>query len=214
MKKLFISILLCVSFHVSAQSSEPFSTWNFETTVSSVDVNILNGSITLIGNTVSETTVEMFILDYSPQNSEHKWSYEEIKQEFEKTYTIDVKIEDEKLLVTVKPKTDRCQLSISFKIITPKSINSNLRTLNGSISISNLSGSQHFITTNGSLNIDHVSGEINGRTTNNSINAKKSRGKITLQTTNGNITAENLKGVIALSTTNGKVREHNVKRKK
>jgi len=202
MKKLFVSILLCVSFHVSAQKSEPVSTWNFGTNVSSVDVDVLNGSITLISNTASKATVEMFV---SYNSSKRKWSDEEIKQELEETYTIEVKVEGEKLLVTAKPKVNACRLNVSFKITAPESINSHLKTLNGSISISNLSGSQDIQTVNGSLNIDNVLGEINGKTVNGSINAKKSKGKITLSTVNGNIKAQNLKGVVSTSTVNGKV---------
>ena len=209
-----VSILFSACFHVSEQKGEPISTWNFGTNVASsieeVDANTVNGSITVTGNTGSEATVEMFV----SRNifNFRRWSDEEIKQELEKSFTIDVKVEGERLLAVARPKTNRQKFNISFKITVPKQVNSSLRITNGSISIDNLSGSQNLRITNGSLKIENVSGDITGTTTNGSIEATNSNGKITLKTTNGNINISDVSGVISTKTTNGKVKEHNVNR--
>ena len=141
-------------------------------------------------------------------------SDDEIKQELEKTYTIDIKVEGEKLIVVSRPKTNRRKyaLNISFNITVPQQISSDLRSTNGSISVNNLSGSHNFQTTNGSLKVDNVSGDITGRTTNGSISATNSNGKITVTTTNGNINLRDVSGVISTRATNGRVLEHNTKR--
>ena len=209
--KIAVSVLFIACFHASAQRNESVSTWNFGS-IKAVDANAVNGDITLSSNSGSETTIEIFVSGNSPQIRSRKWSDEEIKQELEKSFTIDVKVEGEKLLVTAKPKTDRSQFSISFKITAPKSINSSIRTINGSISLNNLSGTQNFQTINGSLKVNNVSGEITGRTENGSINAKNANGKITLTTVNGNINIRNINGIISTSTVNGRMRERNVNR--
>jgi hypothetical protein len=96
MKKLFASILLCTCFHVSAQRSEPFSTWSFGTDVASsikeVNVNTVNGDITVIGAAVSGVTVEMFISGNSPEIRRRNRSDEEIRQELEKSYRSDLNL--------------------------------------------------------------------------------------------------------------------------
>jgi len=211
MKKLFLSFLFstCVCLYVSAQRSEPFSIWNYEARVASsikvVDANMVNGSITVVGNTDSKATVEMFISGNSPDIRRRQWSDEEIKQELDRSYTIDVKVEEGKLLVVAKSKTNRPQFGLTFKITVPKQVNSNLKSTNGSISISNLSGTQGLQTTNGSLKVENITGTVIGKTTNGSITASSSDGKISLTTTNGNINVRNLSGDITTKTSNGKV---------
>jgi len=212
MKKLFVCILcsLCVSLHVSAQRNEPVSTWNFEARVASsikvVDAEMANSNITVIGDTDSKATVELFISGNSPDIRSRQWSDEEIRQELERSFTIVVKAEGGKLLVEAKQKNSRPQFGLTFKITVPKHVDSNLQTTNGNIDISNLSGSQDFNTTNGNLRIEHISGTIMGRTRNGNITAKSSEGKISLTTTNGNINISNLSGDISTKTTNGTVR--------
>ena len=206
----FMSILFSACFHVGEQKGEPISTWNFETNVASsieeVDANTVNGNITVTGNITSEAAVEMFVSGNGLNFRRQRWSDEEIQQELEKSFTIDVKVEGGKLLVIAKPIVDRSKFSISFKIAVPKSINSNLRTVNGAISINNLSGSQKLSTVNGSLNIEDISGSISGSTVNGRIKAKNSEGKISLTTVNGGVNTENLKGDISTSTVIGRVR--------
>ena len=204
-------------FHASAQTSEPVSTWNFGAQVVSflkeVDANTVNGNITVTDNTGSEATVEMYISVNNNGIRRRRWSDEEIKQELEKSFTIDVKVEGEKLFVVARPKTNGRQiLNISFKITTPKSINSSLRSVNGGISIKSLSGSHDIRTVNGSLNVDNISDTIYGSTVNGGISATNSNGKITLTTVNGSINISDVSGVISTSTVNGRVTERNVRR--
>ena len=196
MKNLIASILLGACLHVSAQRTEPVSTWNFGDNVASsikeVDANVVNGSITLSGSNATIATVEMFISGNSPDIRSRQWTDGEIEQELERSFAIDVKIEGEKLLVVATTKASRPLFSASFKITVPKHVNGNL------------------LTKNGSLNVEHVSANISGRTTNGSISAKNSNGNIILTTTNGSVNISNLEGVISAITTNGLVTAHTV----
>ena len=212
MKKVFVSILfsLCLSLHVHAQRSEPISIWNFDARVTSsikmVHVNMVSEDITITGQTDEKATVELSVSGNSPDIRRRRWSDGEIKQELERSFTIIVKVEEGKLFVEAKQKASRPLFGLTFKITVPKQVNSDLRTTNGDINISNLSGSHDFITTNGDVKVEHISGSVTGRTTNGDITAKNSDGKISLTTTNGDINISNLSGDISTKTTNGRVR--------
>ena len=221
MKKLFLSILISACLHVSAQSSEPFSTWNFganaASSIKEVEVNTVNGNITVTGSNGPETTVEMYVSDNNRgirRQKREAMSNEEIKQELERNFTIEVKVDGEQLLVVARPNSNSGpqRLSISFKITTPQPINSSLRAVNGGISINNLLGSHNIQTVNGSLKADSISGNVFGSTTNGSINVTNSKGKITLTTVNGSVNISDVTGVISTSTVNGRVKETNVTR--
>ena len=216
MKKLFFisvsALLSAVLFTapVSAQRNEPFTTHNFGALVMSsinvVETSMINGSITLSGIDGSEAIVEMYVSGNNP--SSRQWSDEQIRQELEASYTIEVKLEGEKLLIEARPKGNNREqrLNVSFVVKAPKRVTGNLQTTNGSIAVSNLSGAQNIRSTNGSLNIEDVSGKISGRTTNGSINLSNSSNETEITSTNGNISAKDCKGKITMRTTNGGVR--------
>ena len=216
MKRIFV-LFIIVSLNaspfvvnVNAQRNEAFATYTFSdllmSSVNLVEANTLNSSLTVTGDAVSEAVVEMYVSGNSPAIRRRQASNEEIKQYLEKNYTIEVRVADEKLLVVAKPKTNGSEsYSVSFKITVPRQMNSILKTTNGSVQISNLSGSQTFQTVNGSLKVDNVSGKISGSTVNGSVTVTNSNDDINLSTVNGSITAKDCDGKINLSTVNGKI---------
>ena len=215
MKKLIVLFIIgslnasLFMANVNAQSDEAFTTYTFSdfliSSVNVVEANTLNSSLTVVGDAVSEAVVEMYVSGNSPAIRRRQWSNEEIKKYLEKNYAIEVKVESEKLFVEAIPKTNNNDFSVSFKITVPRQMNSNLKTTNGSLLISNLSGSQSFQAVNGSLKAENVSGKIFGSTTNGSITVTNSNNDINLSTVNGSITAKDCDGKINLSTVNGRI---------
>jgi len=214
MKKLFtlfISVFLSASlFTAYAQKQEktPFMTRSFpSSSIREVEATTAGGSLTLTGDAGSETVVEVYI-------SHSNWSAKKINQIFE-SYTIDVKVTDGKLHVAAKPKKNiitwgQKGLNISFKIIVPKQVNSNLQNSGGSIRLSNLAGSQNFKTSGGSLTVENVAGIINGATSGGSISVTGSKDDINLKTSGGSITAKDCSGSINLATSGGSIRINNI----
>jgi len=213
MKKLFVLFIIGSLFmtDVNAQRNEAFTTYTFSDFVTSsvnmVEANTLNSSLTVTGDDVSGAVVEMYVSRSGIRIRSRNWSDEEIKQYLQENYTIEVRVEGEKLLVAAEPKTNRAEhYNVSFKITVPRQMNTNLKTTNGSVQISNLAGSQKFSTVNGSLKVDNVSGKISGNTVNGSVTVTNSDDDITLSTVNGTITASDCDGKINLSTVNGRIR--------
>jgi len=200
---------------MSAQSNEPFSSYTFSalamSSINAVEASTLNGSLTVSGNANTEIVVEMYVSRNRTGFLRRARTEKEIKQHLVENYTIEVKLVDEKLLVAAKQNDNKSsQISISFKIIVPRQMNSNLETTNGSVQISNLTGSHKFATVNGSLKVENVSGKIYGSTTNGSITVTNSNDDINLSTVNGSITEIGCSGKINLTTVNGKVNGQSV----
>ena len=240
MKKLivlFFSVLINANISLNAQSGEPFMKYSFAplltSTIKDVEATTTNGSITVTGVDATEAVVEMYVSRNNefPRNRRRNNSAgDDIKDILEEDYTIDIKVEDGKLIAFARPKNNIGQqrLSISFKISVPKQVNSNLNTSNARVEISNLSGSHSFRTSNGRVEIENVSGVISGstsngrvsvtnssevidiRTSNGSITVKDCNGNIVLRTSNGTMTLTNLSGNISATTSNGGITANNI----
>jgi len=220
MKRLFVFFISASLFTscIYAQRNELFTTtYTFSafamSSVRMIEANTLNGSLTVTGNAGSEAVVEMYVSGNSLRSRRLTKSNVDIKQYLEENYTVEVKVSGEKLLVVAKPKTENIMnFSISFNITVPRQMNTNLEITNGSVQISNLSGSQKFQTVNGSLTVENVSGKIFGRTTNGNVTVTNSNDDIDIRTVNGSIISEDCNGKIILKTVNGKVNGQRVSR--
>ena len=205
---LFIAIFVCAN--AVGQRNEPIMIHSFPVeSIQMVEVRASGGNITVTGNADSEVTVEVFATNPILSSSR-------IKELFEENHTIDIKEENGKLTVVARvrrlnPTTwdrigNRNRLSISFRINIPNDANSDLRTNNGNISISNLSGKSQVIqTSNGALSVTNISGNLVGRTSNGNISLNNSQGNINLTTSNSGISAQNSSGTITLRTSNGRI---------
>jgi len=212
MKKLFvvcISVFLNATLFANNLQKDPFITRTFPAaSIKSVEVTTSGGSITVAGDATKDAIVEVYV-------SRDKWSNEKIKETLEENYTLDIKVESGKLLVSAKSKKNISNwnldgLNISFKIIVPKQVSSNLQTSGGSIHISKLTGAQDIKTSGGSLTIEDVSGNIKGKTSGGSINVSNANDNIELSTSGGSITAKDCNGKVSLKTSGGSLHLNNL----
>jgi len=210
MKKLFvlsISVLLSANLF-TIRANDPYLTRSFPAaSIKAVEAATSNGNITVTGDASSEAVVEVFATN-------RNLSAEKIKQIVDENYSIDIKVEGGKLYAEAKQKIkianwNQQGVNISFKISVPNRVNSNMSTSNGSIQISNLSGSQDLRTSNGSVKIENVSGKISGTTSNGSITVANSNDDVDLRTSNGSITVKDCNGKFIMKTSNGRVNVSN-----
>ncbi|HJS56191.1 MAG TPA: hypothetical protein VJ765_16685 [Chitinophagaceae bacterium] len=209
MKKSFLlTLLIAVCFSVIAQNKsgkEPYMTNSLSgESVKSTEVQTSGGSISVTGvNSAAETKVEVYI---SSNNGKNEISKEEITKRLEQ-YDLSVLVSNNKLTAIAKPKERNMDwkrgLSISFRVFVLKNVSTDLSTSGGSISLSNLTGSQKFTTSGGSLHIDNVGGNVDGRTSGGSIDLENSRDDIELTTSGGSIRANNCNGKLRLTTSGG-----------
>lgn len=81
----------------------------------------------------------------------------------------------------------------------------NVRTTNGSITVSGVGGSLTANTTNGAVDISDVGGDATVETTNGVVTVHTVGGKLEVDTTNGAVKAEQVQGDADIETLNGKI---------
>jgi hypothetical protein len=211
MKKILILLLpVLVLFGAQAQDREPFINKSFANeSINDVYARTSGGSISVQGGG-GPARVEVFIQG----NNGRKLSESEIKERILEDYKLVIKVEDNELRVTAEPKDKffnwKNALNISFKLYVPAEVSTDLGTSGGSISMTNLSGTQNFSTSGGSLRLDRLSGRIKGRTSGGSIEVSNTKDNIDLGTSGGSINAENCSGIMSLSTSGGSIKLDNL----
>jgi hypothetical protein len=209
---LFVSVLLGANLLIvraNDRERDPYMTRSFPaSSVKSIEAATSGGSLTVSGNAGSEAIVEVYV-------SRGGWSDEKIKQALDENYTLDIKVEGGKLYAVAKQKKsitnwNQQGVSISFKIIVPRQVDSNLHTSGGGIRINDISGSQDFKTSGGSLSVENASGTIVGKTSGGSITVTNSKDNIDLKTSGGSITAKDCSGKINLKTSGGSLKMSNL----
>jgi DUF4097 and DUF4098 domain-containing protein YvlB len=211
MKIFFFHLMLTgLTLSTNAQTNRselPYMSKSFANeAINDVEVKTSGGSISVAGVNTSEARVEVYI---NPNKSSDDLSKEDIKRRLDEKYDLNVSFSNNKITAIAKPKERNMNwkkaLNISFKVFVPKNITSDLTTSGGSISLTNLSGSQDFKTSGGSLHVDNVSGKVDGRTSGGSIHVANSKDDISLATSGGSIHAENCNGNLRLATSGGSI---------
>jgi DUF4097 and DUF4098 domain-containing protein YvlB len=194
---------------VSAQSSDDkaYVTKTFtNSSLNALTVETSGGSINVEGGKGNGFQVEMFV---RANNWKNQLSKEEIEDRLE-DYDILIGTDGNKVIATAKRKSgtkwdNNKGISISFKVMSPRNISTNLKTSGGSIKIASLTGEQNFVTSGGSLKVDDLEGSITGRTSGGSIDVANCRKNVNLSTSGGSIRASNMFGIIELKTSGGSI---------
>ncbi len=174
--------------------------------INDVRAETSGGSIAVSGVNPSEAKIEVYVQG----NNNRNLSKEEISQRIREDYNLDISVSGNKLTAIARPKSRmfnwRNALNISFRILVPQNVSTDLSTSGGSIYLTNLSGTEDFSTSGGSLHVDQVSGKITGTTSGGSIHVSESKDDINLSTSGGSIDAFNCSGKIKLSTSGGSLK--------
>ncbi|HTQ65366.1 MAG TPA: hypothetical protein VMI12_11235 [Puia sp.] len=210
-KHLIISLLTIIAFAVKAQKI-PYMTKSLTNeSVKEVEAKTQGGSISVTGVT-ADARVEVYI---SGNGRLSDLSKEEIQSRLNEYYELSVTVSGGKVSAIAKTKERNMDwkraLNISFKIFVPQAVSTDLATSGGSISLSNLSGTQDFRTSGGSLTVEKVTGKIMGETSGGSIDVSDSKDDIDLRTSGGSIDASHCTGKIKLNTSGGSLTLHDLK---
>ncbi len=228
---LFIAIFCC-SIATKAQSDkQPFLTKTLSgLAINTAKVVASGGSISATGVDESQARLEVFVTS----NNNEELSKDELQQRLDKYYTLDISTNNNQLVASVKQKNInnidwKKSVNVSFKVYLPINVTTDLETSGGSISLSNLNGTQTFRTSGGSISVDNVKGKMKGKgsdgsisiqnssndidllTSGGSISAKECTGNIQLRTSGGSLELDNLDGTIDAETSGGSIDADNIK---
>lgn len=208
MKKLFALCLLTIISLISYAQKEPFLVKTFNASdIENLDVRTSGGGIEVTGVSGSRTVVEVFI------KGNGSLSDSEIEDRL-RDYTLEVRKEGGKLICFAKSNVKnnwKKSLSITFKIKSPKNVDTELLTSGGSVHLTNLHGDLNFRTSGGGLHLEKLSGNIDGRTSGGGIQANDIQDQIELSTSGGGIKVTNAEGNINLGTSGGGIKLANLR---
>ncbi|WP_439695630.1 DUF4097 domain-containing protein [Mucilaginibacter sp. AW1-7] len=218
MKAYILSALLaCQTMAAIAQDNDgktPYMTKSLASdAINSVVVNTSAGGIEVSGRAGQAPRVEVYIRG----NNGRDLSKEEIKKRLDEDYDLSVTVTGHEVRAIAKNKHEnqsfnwKKSISISFKILVPQQVATNLKTSGGGIRLDNLKGNETFTTSGGGLEVDRLYGTIKGTTSGGGIRVTNSGDNINLQTSGGGIEAKNLTGKISLETSGGGLRLENLK---
>lgn len=204
MKRILIALtLLITGYSLFAQELARKETFALSA-IRDLTVSTTGGYIQVSGANQGEASVELWI----QKNGNRFGGKGDLKKILNEHFDIVIALQGGKLTAEAKPKkgkTGNNPLSVSFVVIVPQKVNSNLQTSGGSIKLSNLDGKSTFQTAGGSLNIDRLSGTIHGRTSGGSITGNHLNGTTELKTSGGSITIKDSKGQLEARTSGGSI---------
>jgi len=212
MKKLSLVLFICASSYiVSGQKSDetPYMTRSFaNAAIKNIESETSGGNITITSVPAAEARVDVFVWPSNRRNNE-SISKEEIEKRLQ-DYDLTVSATGGTLTVKAKSKKQirdwNKALSISFRIYSPREVNTKLSTSGGNVTLNDLAGTQRFTTSGGNLNLEKLKGKIVGVTSGGNVKINNSDNDIDLTTSGGNITAENCTGKMKLLTSGGTLR--------
>jgi hypothetical protein len=206
MKTTLILLLAAFSFSGTfAQNKTPYQVTNLTSNIQYAEVSTSGGSIEVLHENGAQQRIEVFVKG----NNDKELSKDVIEQRLKNDYELSIEIAGGKLVAKAKriaKNNDwKNSLSISFKVFVPATIETQLATSGGSITLSGIEGKQKFATSGGSLNITKVKGEMDGATSGGSISVEQSNGKMDLATSGGSIVAKQSTGNLHIATSGGSI---------
>ena len=138
------------------------------------------------------------------------------RKELEKEVIVDVDHNMSHLEIRVEPRDKwtsgwRNQPNVHFKVYVPGRTSCDLKTSDGNVALSGLSGSQRIRTSDGNINLSGISGDVIGHTSDGNIQAERIKGSVEVKTSDGDVVLDNLDGRVQSSTSDGNIRISKVK---
>ncbi len=204
---VFILAASCLTLRAQNPTDYLYTTKSFkDASPKKITVGTSHGNISVSVVPASETRVEVYVRS---SKWDQQLSKQEIQKKLDEYYSLEISLSGDVLNATARQKIDRLLnesgLSISFKIYTPKTASSILKTSHGNIDLSGLEGSQDAETSHGDLTISKITGKLVGETSHGNVSVTDCKNDIDVSTSHGDITGRNCEGTIKLITSHGNI---------
>ncbi|MDZ7805887.1 MAG: DUF4097 family beta strand repeat-containing protein [Gracilimonas sp.] len=196
-------LLLAVQTGLAQSTSDVYRTEEFNVTGNvSLEVLTAGGSIKAIGSNDDKVRVEMYVRKRN--------RYIEPGEADLSKYDIEITQSGNNINASAKRSgnnwNNRDSYSISFVVYTPNETRTRLRTSGGSVSASNLTGTQELRTSGGSVSTEGINGDMVLRTSGGSISIIDVQGDVEANTSGGTIRVRHLTGNLDARTSGGSIR--------
>lgn len=195
-------LLLAVQTGLAQSSNDAYRTEEFKVSGNvNLEVQTAGGSIKAIGSNDDNVRVEMFVRKRGRYIEQGKADLSD--------YEIEISQSGNMIKAVAERKgnnwMNRNSYSISFIVYTPNDTRTRLRTSGGSVSATNLTGSQELRTSGGSVSVEGINGEMVLRTSGGSISITDAQGDVEANTSGGTIRVKYLTGNLDARTSGGSI---------
>lgn len=195
-------LLLAVQTGLAQSSNDVYRVEEFNVSGDvSLQVQTAGGSIKAIGSNDDEVKVEMYVRKRGRYIDPGKADLSD--------YEIDISQNGNTITAVAERKgnnwINRNSYSISFIVYTPNDTRTRLRTSGGSVSATNLTGTQELRTSGGSVSVEGINGDMVLRTSGGSINITDAQGDVEANTSGGTIRVKYLTGNLDARTSGGSI---------
>jgi DUF4097 and DUF4098 domain-containing protein YvlB len=97
------------------------------------------------------------------------------------------------------------RMQVNFRVLVPTQTACDLRSSDGNIGLSGVSGNQKCKTSDGDIRVSSIKGDAFGRTSDGNIHVAQVNGAVDMKTSDGNIRLENIAGNATASTSDGNI---------
>ena len=151
--------------------------------VSLIKAQTDNGSILLRGSDQDQVTVHAWKKVRAPSEA----AAEEFAQQ------VQVHVERNENEIHIYKEHPRppigTSVAVRYEISSPRAVDANLRTANGSIKVHEIDGAVEAVSSNGAIELQGGAGNVNLRTSNGAVQLQDATGHIHVETSNGRIAA-------------------------
>ena len=96
-------------------------------------------------------------------------------------------------------------LNLTFKILVPHTMSTNINSSGGSISLTEITGEQEINTSGGSINVSKSDGKLLTRSSGGSFRLEEFRGDVSVKTSGGSVKISQVEGDISIGSSGGSV---------
>ncbi|WP_141239874.1 DUF4097 family beta strand repeat-containing protein [Aliifodinibius salipaludis] len=190
----------------SLDQDDPYRTEEFNiNTPGELQVRTSGGHITVEGSNSNSVRVEMYVRKDGKNLSPSDINLDE--------WEIDISKSRNSVKAIAKYKKNNNwsswnndRPSVSFVVLAPKEMSTDLRTSGGHIEAQNLEGTQTIATSGGHLNLKNLTGTIDARTSGGHIDLSNLEGDLNVRTSGGHISANIIAGTLQAKTSGGHIK--------
>lgn len=192
-----------------ASSDDPYFSKVFNLDgAGNLNIKTSGGSIKVESHSGNTVRLEMYLRKGNKNYAAGDREAEELLEE----YSIDIK-QSGNTISAIAEKTDSewfnfafgSSPSISFKVLVPRSMSTDLKTSGGSISLEGVKGNQQVKTSGGSLKLSNIEGSMDARTSGGSIQIANYQGMLKAHTSGGSIKLHDSRGDLTVHTSGGSI---------
>ena len=199
----FFSLGLSVAYSQSDKKPIESKTYSLSGT-GTLEVDVSGASVLVQSTAGNQLQVQAFF----KKDGKFLSQTDSEAQEFLEKFDISISQSGNTISVIAKQKSSsswnwRNRPSLSFEILAPQNLNTDIRTSGGSMSLQGIQGTHQLGSSGGSISVKNSGGQVYSKSSGGSFYLAGFEGNVEVQTSGGSVKVEELRGDIVAKTSGG-----------